>query len=109
MSARTDHALTLNLIRRQLGQISWAKTFRKKAENRGLGDRLRGKGGRPADNAATVAALAEEAGVPARTARYRMQVADELEDEPDLAEQVDRGDMDVGKARRKKREREVVG
>jgi site-specific DNA-methyltransferase (adenine-specific) len=105
-SDRKEHALTLNLMRRHLGPISWAESFKKLAEVRGVD--MAGTHNRHTPRAATVAALAEEVGVSDRTARYRMQVADELKDEPDLAEQVDRGDMDVGKARRKKREREQL-
>ena len=104
---RTEHALTLNLMRRHLGPISWAEGFRKLAEVRGVNARLRGEGGRPENNAATVAALAEEVGVKPRTARYRMQLAEELASEPDLAEKVDKGEMEAKRAQRVKREREA--
>jgi hypothetical protein len=54
--------------------------------------------GDPSGKSPNVGLLAEELGVKRSTAFYRMQVAKELEDEPDLAEQVDRGDMDVAQA-----------
>jgi len=58
--------------------MRWGQAFALLAEERGLGDRLRGKGGRPAENAATVAALSKEVGVAERTARHRIaQAADE--------------------------------
>jgi len=101
---RTDHALTLNLMRRPRGPISWAASFKKLAENRGvkLG---RGKGD-PTGKTATVAVLADEVGVKERTARYRMNLAEELKDAPDLALKVDAGEMEAKRALRVKRERE---
>jgi hypothetical protein len=68
------HALTLNLMRRHLGPISWAEGFKKLAEVRGM--RLGSGKGDPSGRAATVAALAEEVGVPDRTAQYRMKLAE---------------------------------
>lgn len=103
---RKEHALTLNLMRRHLGVISWAESFKKLAEVRGVG--LLQKHNRHTPRAATVAALAADVGVPERTAQYRMQVADELKDEPDLTDRVDMGEMSVKDARRKKREREQL-
>lgn len=102
---RKEHALTLNLMRRHLGPISWADAFKKLAEIRGL--RLgRGKGD-PSGKTATVAVLAEEVGVPERTARRRMKLAEDLAGAPDLALKVDRGEMEAKRALRVQREREA--
>ncbi len=66
-----------------MDSITWAEAFEKLAETRGVADRLRGKGGRPEENAATVAALSKEVGVPESTARHRLQMAEELKTHPD--------------------------
>lgn len=96
---KREHALRLNLLRRHLGPVSWAGAFRSLAQVRGLGDRLGGWGGRPAGNADSVAALASELGVPPRTARRRLRLADTLALHPDLAAAVDRGDLAASRAR----------
>ena len=54
---RKEHALTLNLMRRHLGPISWAESFRKLAEVRGV--RLGSGGDRT--QTATVAVCSPEA------------------------------------------------
>lgn len=97
--AKREHALRLNLLRRRLGPVSWAEAFRSLAGVRGLGDRLGGPGGRPTGNADSVAALAAELGVPPRTARRRLRLADRLAEHPDLAAAVDRGDLAAARAR----------
>lgn len=102
---RVEHAIKLNLLRRQMGPVTWAETFRSLAQVRGV--RLgRGKGD-PSGKTATVAVLAEELGVPERTAQRRMRLAEELSTQPDLAEAVDRGDMHAKQAIREKRKREA--
>ena len=53
-----------------------------------LGRSGKGKGD-PSGKALNVSALAADVGIAPSTARYRMQVADELKDEPDLTEQVE--------------------
>lgn len=103
--AKVEHVLKLNLLRRHLGPVSWADGFRRLADIRGVADRLGSDGGRPKENTATVAALAREVGVPERTARHRLQVAEELAPHPDLAEKVDTGQMEVKRAQRVIRER----
>ena len=72
--------------------IIWAEAFGKLAKARGI--RL-GRGG-DRKSTATVAldkaaALAKEVGVKPRTARYRLQTAENLNSHPDLKEKV-RGD-----------------
>jgi site-specific DNA-methyltransferase (adenine-specific) len=102
---KVEHALKANLLRRHLGPVAWAEAFKRLAEVRGV--ELDGKGGRPraGENPVTVAGLAEELGVPYRTARRRLQVGEELAGHPDLAARVDAGDMDVKRARVLVRER----
>lgn len=102
---RKEHALTLNLMRRHLGPISWSESFKKLAEVRGI--ELNAKHNRHTPRAATVAALADEVGVPERTARYRMRLAEDLQAAPDLALKVDKGEMEAKRALRVKREREA--
>lgn len=96
---KREHALRLNLLRRHLGPVGWAHAFRSLAQVRGLGDRLGSSGGRPVGNADSVAALASELGVPPRTARRRLRLADTLALHPDLAAAVDRGDLAASRAR----------
>lgn len=101
-SAKREHVLKLNLLRRQLGPIAWAEAFRKLATERGV--RL-GQGERNDRTSATVAEVAAELGVAARTARHRLRMASALAAEPDLAARVDAGEMDSRRALRLMRER----
>ncbi len=96
---RKIHALTLNLARRQLGQASWGKAFETLLEVRGV-KTTRGPKEREG-NSATVAEIAKEAGVSERTARNRMKLARDLEDHPEIAEQVDRGEITPMEGRRR--------
>ena len=59
---KREHVIKLNLARRHLDPHRWGQAFEMLAKERGLDSRLKSKGGRPAENAATVAALAQEAG-----------------------------------------------
>lgn len=102
---KVEHVLKINLLRRHLGPIGWAKAFERFAEARGA--RLGSGKGDPSGKAATVAALAAEVGVPERTARWRRDLADQLIPHPDLAERVDIGDMHPKRALRVVREREA--
>lgn len=90
------HVFRLNLLRRQLGPITWGRAFRSLCEERGVS---LGQGARNDRTSATVAEVAEEFGVPERTARHRVKVAAELGGHPELALAVDRGDMSVHEAR----------
>lgn len=99
-AARDEEAMLLNLIRRQLGgPASWGKAFAKLLEIRGV---ERGKPGRPAadQQRVTLAAVARELGVPERTARWRLRVWEELAAHPDLAGEVDAGQLPAGEALR---------
>lgn len=104
---RIEHALVLNLLRRHMGAITWAEAFKKLARARGLADRLVSSAGRPQNNADTVSALSQEIGVNPRTARRRLKLAADLAPHPDLAEKVDRHEMEARRALRIKREREA--
>lgn len=96
-SAKRVHVLKINLLHRQLGPIGWAIAFRHLAEERGV---KLGQGQRNGRTSATVAEVAIELGVSPRTARWRLQVADELADYLDLAAEVEAGTRDAGLAQR---------
>lgn len=98
---RQEHAIALNLVRRQLGPVAWAAMFKQLLEVRGVPT------GRGAVNrytrdpsSATVAELAAEVGVPERTARYRLELAEKLEARPDLAEKVNAREITAREALR---------
>jgi len=67
---KREHALKMNLLRRNLDAVSWAEAFAEVAKSRGV--RL-GSQGRQEVKTATVAVLAQELGVPERTARRRLE------------------------------------
>lgn len=94
--AKHEHVFKLNLLRRQLGPVSWAEAFKRLCEMRGVS---LGRGARNDKTSATVAEVAKELGVPERTARHRLQVADELVGHPEVAQAVDRGDLSIYEAR----------
>jgi N6-adenosine-specific RNA methylase IME4 len=88
---KRERAIKLNLLRRQLGPIGWARLFRQLAGERGV--RL-GQGQRNDRTSARVADVALELGVPYRTARNRLKLAEDVERyAPDLALAVDRGEI----------------
>ncbi len=102
---KVEHALKLNLHRRQLSEIAWAEGFRRLAKIRGL--RLGSGKGDPNAKVETAAALALELGVKPRTARYRLQVADALATHPDLAAKVESGEMPSKRALNVARDRKA--
>lgn len=99
---RKIHAFTLNLARRQLGPVSWGRAFQNLLEARsvktGVGGDRRSEEAKSSD---TVSDVAREAGVNERTARRRMDLAKDLKDYPEVAEQVDRGEITPLEGRRK--------
>ncbi len=105
---KVEHSLKMNLLRRHLGQISWANAFSKLCEIRGvkLGQGKRNDGRSCKATSVTVAEVAEEVGVAERTARRRLELARNLKKHPDLVEAVDIGKMEVKRALRTVRERE---
>lgn len=100
---KTEHVLKLNLLRRHLGPVSWANAFEKLAESRGI--QLGTPGRSNEAKGVTVASLAEEIGVPLRTAQRRIKVKNDLAAHSDLSEQVDSGEMAPKRALRVVRER----
>jgi len=108
---RKEHALILNLLRRHLGPISWAQSFEKLADIRGVPLGQRGPkpliSDNPDANSDTVSELAKEVGVLYKTAQRRLKLTADLFDYPDLAAKVDKGEMAAKRARRVVREREA--
>lgn len=101
-AGKQEHVLKLNLLRRHLGPIRFADAFRRLAALRGV---ELGQGARnDKATSATVAEVAAELGIPERTARHRLQVADTLQSRPDLAEQVDTGRIGTTEALRQVRQ-----
>jgi hypothetical protein len=102
---RREHAIALNIVRRQMGPVRWAEAFEQLLQVRGV---KRGSGSRnDKRTCATVAQVAGELGVLKRTAYYRLELADALRKEPDLAAKVDAGEMTPKRALRVIREREA--
>ena len=105
-----EHALKLNLLRRHLGPVAWAGAFQKLCRVRGvrLGSGSQKRNGNRKSNGqetATVAALAKELGVPARTARWRLRLAQDLKGHRDLIQKVDAGEVEAKTAKREARTR----
>ncbi|HUS48413.1 MAG TPA: hypothetical protein VM098_09840, partial [Phycisphaerae bacterium] len=76
---KKEHALRLNLCRRQTDAVRWGQAFKSLLKLHGV----ERKPGRKADiNCATVAQLAEDIGVPRRTAEVRLKAADDYEAVP---------------------------
>lgn len=103
---RDEHALRLNMLRRQLGPLTWAQAFGQLASLRGIrfgtgGDR------RSAASAAAgrLSDLACELGVSPRTARRRLALAGELTAHPDLSSAVDTFELSQQEARAELRKR----
>lgn len=101
-TARDEHALLLNMVRRQLGPIAWANAFDRLLTARGVSRRRGPKRG----VSATVAEIAAELGVSDRTARNRLRTASELRRHPDLAARVDAGRITAQTALHQARRRE---
>lgn len=98
---KTEHVLKLNLLRRHLGPVSWAEAFKRLCESRGV---QLGQGARNDRTSDTVSEVAQELGVNERTARRRLKLADELSGYPELAAEVDRGEVGAFEARVRLRE-----
>lgn len=95
---KREHIIKLNLARRHLDPLRWGLTFKMLLEVRRV-ERKRGR--RWDSNSATVAELAQETGVPKRTAERRLSLADAYEKLPeDKKEAVHRGKMTVAQAKR---------
>lgn len=94
---KREWVLKVNLLRRHLGPVSWAESFQQLAAERGV---ELGRRGKQKAKTATVAVLAAELGVPERTVRHRLKVAEQLAPHPELAAKVDAGEMEVKRAQR---------
>ena len=103
-AAKIEYAIKMNLLRRHVGPLQWARAFSRLMQARGMARRR--KHNRHTAREATVAALAAEVGVKERTARDRLQLLEELEAYPDLAQRVDIGELTAKAARREKIKRE---
>jgi SAM-dependent methyltransferase len=80
-------------LRQQLGPIGWAKKFLRYLELEGV---WTGRGPKPQLEGTisdTVSEIAARFGVNERTARRRLKLARDLEEFPELAERVDRGEL----------------
>lgn len=99
-----EHAVKLNLLRRQVGPVTWARLFRDYAADRGVEV---GQGKRNDRTSANVAEVAREVGVSARTARRRLKLADRVADDDELAAKVDSGEMEARRAERILRDRDA--
>jgi N6-adenosine-specific RNA methylase IME4 len=75
---KREHVIKLNLARRQLDPVRWGKAFRLLLDERGV---RRGQGRQKAqqEKTATIAVLAAEVGVSARTARHRVKLAQDFD------------------------------
>lgn len=104
--AKREHAIRLNLARRQLDPFRWGLIFDELLTSRGIAS---GQGARNdrRSTSATVAEVASELGVAPRTARYRLRVARDIRAEPDLAAKVSTGEIDPRRALRIRRDREA--
>src|SRR5712691_8651906 len=101
---KIEYAIKMNLLRRHVGPLQWARAFSRLMQARGISRRR--KHNRHTPRPATIAALAAEVGVKERTARDRLQLLEELEAYPDLAQRVDIGELTAKAARREKIKRE---
>jgi len=103
---RLEHAIKLNMLRRQLGPIAWAKAFKQLCQIRGVQDGP-GRPNNGDENCLTVRQLAAELGVSRPTAYRRMNLATELSAHDDIAAKVDSGELSAKDALREVRERET--
>lgn len=94
---KREYVIKINLARRHLDAVRWGKAFRMLLRERDVSE----KPG-PGDSA-TVALIAEELGVPRRTAFRRMAQADAYDALPEDKQQ----DVDSGKSTLKEAKREV--
>ena len=101
------HVRKINLCRRHCDALEWGRLFKAELAERGV---KRGKGGdrKSAKSTATVAVdIASEYGVPARTARHRLKMADDFDrlkvEVPHLAEKVQQNEINIYEAQREHR------
>jgi N6-adenosine-specific RNA methylase IME4/ParB-like chromosome segregation protein Spo0J len=100
--AKREHVLKLNLARRHMDPVRWGRAFKRLLEERGV---TPGRGGDRRSTATvavdTVADIAAELGVPERTARHRVQQAEQYDALPaEEKSAVDAGEKSVREAQR---------
>jgi len=95
---KIDHVLKSNLLRRDVGQIAWAKAVRRLMKVRGIERGVKRNGHTPRED--TLTGLAKELGVSERTARRRLDLLDDLGKYPKLAQMVDTEKISVRNAKK---------
>jgi ParB-like chromosome segregation protein Spo0J len=95
---KIDHVLKSNLLRRDVGQIAWAKAVRRLMKVRGIERGVKRNGHTPRED--TLTGLAKELGVSERTARRRLDLLDDLGKYPKLAQMVVAEEISVHKAKK---------
>lgn len=102
-AAKCEHVIMVNLARRHLDPIRWGQAFQRLLETRGIST---GRGSRnDKQTSATVAEVAEDLGVPERTARHRLAQAKAFEElQPSEQGDVRSGDKTLSQIRREQKE-----
>ncbi len=99
---RREHVLKVNLCRRHLGPIQWGIAFQRLLEAKGV---RTGRGARNDATSATIADVAEELGVPTRTAEHRLAQARVFEELPaDDRARVEAGEVTLQQVKREQKE-----
>jgi N6-adenosine-specific RNA methylase IME4 len=103
-SAKREHAIRLNLVRRHLDPVRWGRAFALLLAERGV---QTGRGTRNDQTSATVAEVAAELGVPERTARHRLAQVKRYDTLPqNVRDKVDTGAWTMAVAARNEKEHE---
>jgi ParB-like chromosome segregation protein Spo0J len=95
---KIDHVLKSNLLRRDVGQIAWAKAVQRLMKVRGIERGVKHNRHTPRED--TLTGLAKELGVSERTARRRLDLLDALDKYPKLAQMVVAEEISVHKAKK---------
>lgn len=108
---RVEHALTLNMLRRQMDDLTWSEAFERLCEVRGVrvgqgrrNDRTSGE----SPEVDTVEDVAVSLGVDASTARRRRRRAKAIVAHVDIADAVRAGELDSAKAVKEVKKRDKV-
>jgi len=102
---KREHVIKLNLARRHLDPVRWGQAFKLLCEQRGV---QLASGARNELTSATVAEVAEELGVPARTARHRVTQANAYEALPEVERRaVDNDEIALTEARCRVRKADI--
>ena len=102
---KREHIIKLNLCRRHLDPWKWGAAFKKLLEVRGVSTGRGANQGK--DFRQQLPKVAQELGVPERTARHRMRQAEQYEElAPEEREKVDRHEATPAKALKERKHRE---